>query len=83
MSLALVPGRILRVEPSSAPAEPPINCSATFSNDSPTDGDSGPICTSVNGGGLGRRGELDGETPVAVMARMGGYKIAKLEKDES
>lgn len=33
------------------------------------DGDCGPIWTSVNGGGLGRRGELDGETPAAVMAR--------------
>ena len=38
------------------------------------DGDCGPIWTSVNGGGLGRRGELDGETPAAVMARGGEIK---------
>lgn len=67
MSAVLVPGRILRVEPSSS--APPRNCSASLPNDSPTEGDRGPIWTSVKGGGLGSRGELDGETPAAVMAR--------------
>lgn len=68
MLAALLPGRILRVEPSSD-AGTPRSCSASFPNDSPTEGDCGPIWTSVKGGGLGRRGELDGETP-AVMARV-------------
>lgn len=65
MSAALVPGRILRLESSSASAN---SCSPALPNDSPTLGDFGPIWTSVKGGGLGRRGELDGETPAAVMA---------------
>lgn len=68
ISAAFVPGLILRVEPSSSPAEPPRS-SASLPKVSPTEGDCGPIWTSVNGGGLGRRGELDGETPVVVMAR--------------
>lgn len=42
--------------------------SASLPNDSPTDGEAGPIWTSVNGGGLGKRGELDGETAAAAMA---------------
>lgn len=64
ISAALVPGLILLVEPSSVSVNgekswpsPPL---------SPTVGDWGPICTSVNGGGLGRRGELEGDTGAAV-----------------
>lgn len=68
MSAALVPGRILRVEPSSPPEDPIRILSPSGLIDSPADGDCGPIWTSGNGGGLGRRGELDGETPAAVMA---------------
>lgn len=74
MSPALVPGRILRVEPSSSPGDEPSKLSASLPKESPMDGDRGPIWTSVNGGGLGRRGELDGETPAAVMARGGEIK---------
>jgi hypothetical protein len=74
MSSALVPGRILRVEPSSSPDDEPSRLSASLPKESPTDGDCAPIWTSVNGGGLGRRGELDGETPAAVMARGGEIK---------
>lgn len=66
ISAALVPGRILRVEPSSSP-DPETNDSASVPKGSPIDGDRGPIWTSVKGGGLGSRGELDGETPAAVM----------------
>lgn len=69
MSAVLVPGRILRVDPSSSLPEPPRRCSASLPKVSPTEGDWGPIWTSVNGGGLGSRGELDGEAPAAVMAR--------------
>ena len=81
MSAALVPGRILRVELSSSPA--PRTFSASWPNESPTDGDCGPIWTSVNGGGLGRRGELDGETLAAVMARGQGAGGGREARDET
>jgi hypothetical protein len=68
MSAALVPGLILLVEPLSILAVSPNG----FWFESATEGLLGPICTSVKGGGEGRRGELEGETPlragdVAVM----------------
>lgn len=69
ISPALVPGRILLVEPSSDVCEAPSNCSVSWSKDSPTEGDLGPIWTSVNGGGLGRRGEVACETPAVAIAR--------------
>lgn len=66
MSAALVPGLIRLVDPSSISVNgaknwpsPPL---------SPTVGDCGPIWTSVNGGGLGRRGELEGDTAAAAVA---------------
>lgn len=62
-----MPGRILRVEPSSVSCDAPSSFSSTLPYESPTVGDLGPIWTSVNGGGLGRRGELEGETPAAAM----------------
>ena len=60
MSAALVPGRILLDAPwpgatfslSSCVDGPPV---------APTLGDLDPICTSGKGGGLGRRGEVDGD----------------------
>lgn len=69
ISAALVPGRILRSNPSSS--NPVNNCSASLPKDSPTDGDFGPIWTSVNGGGLGKRGELDGDTPATAIIENG------------
>jgi hypothetical protein len=64
MSTAFVPGLILRVDPSSVSGNGAKSCSPALS---PTVGDLGPIWTSVNGGGLGRRGELDGDTPAAAI----------------
>ena len=68
ISAAFVPGRILLVEPSSGLMLPPSSLSLPA--ESPIVGDFGPICTSVKGGGLGSRGELDGETggPLDVVA---------------
>lgn len=65
ISAALVPGRILRVEPSSVSCD---SLSPARPYESPTVGDLGPIWTSVKGGGLGSRGELEGDTPAAAMA---------------
>ena len=60
MSAAFVPGRILLVAALSSVA---LSTSSTAGPPAaPDEGDFGPICTSGNGGGLGRRGELDGET---------------------
>lgn len=59
MSEAFVPGRIRLVAPPSDMMfsfGPFPVCPAT-----PIVGDLGPICTSGKGGGLGRRGEVDGE----------------------
>lgn len=66
ISAALVPGRILLVDPSSVSAKGAKSWSPLPV--SPTVGDCGPIWTSVNGGGLGRRGELEGDEAVAVAA---------------
>ena len=60
ISAALVPGRILREALWSREALSAF-CWTALPPD-PGDGDRGPICTSGNGGGLGRRGELAGET---------------------
>lgn len=76
MSKALVPGLTLLSDPLSSACPVPSNCSASLPNDSPTDGDLGPIWTSVNGGGLGKRGELEGDTPAAVMVE--GYQLLVL-----
>lgn len=76
MSTALVPGLTLRSDPWSSFCPFPRNCSASLPNDSPTEGDLGPIWTSVNGGGLGKRGELDGDTPAAAM--VGEYDLASM-----
>jgi hypothetical protein len=59
MSAAFVPGCILRAAFSSS-----IPCSIAVSwlaEVSPIEGDLGPICISVGGGGLGSRGELGGK----------------------
>jgi hypothetical protein len=61
MSVLFVPGRILLVDSSSG--GPPRSSSDVTPEPSLTVGDLGPIWTSVNGGGLGSRGELDGEAP--------------------
>jgi hypothetical protein len=58
ISAAFVPGCILRAALASK-----IPCSIAVSwmpEESPRDGDFGPICISVGGGGLGSRGELGG-----------------------
>lgn len=70
ISAALVPGRILREEALSLPFDAARNSCVSVPKDSPTEGDLGPICTSVNGGGLGKRGELDGDAPPAAMVKM-------------
>jgi hypothetical protein len=61
MSANLVPGLILLAAPSSGFVVSPSWKSELAS---PTVGLCGPNCTSVKGGGEGRRGDLDGETPV-------------------
>jgi len=60
MSAALVPGRILLDAPWSGAAFSLISC-VDGPPAAPWLGDLGPICTSGNGGGLGRRGEVDGD----------------------
>lgn len=58
MSATFVPGCILRAALASS-----ILCSIALScplDESPRDGDFGPIWISVRGGGLGSRGELGG-----------------------
>ena len=55
MSTAFVPGLIRRIDISSSSAGPNI-CSASLGKETSTVGDWGPIWTSVNGGGLGKRG---------------------------
>ena len=62
ISKALVPGLTLRVEFTSSLSSwvYPGSCSVSLPNESPTEGDWGPIWTSVSGGGLGNRGELEG-----------------------
>ena len=82
MSIALLPGRTLRVALASSlllTGVYPSDCSASWPEDSsPTDGDGGPIWTSVSGGGLGKRGEVDDWTPaVAIVER---DSIRKREK---
>lgn len=64
MSAAFVPGLMRRIDPASF-SNGGISCSP---EPSPTVGDLGPIWTSVKGGGLGRRGELEGDTPAAIAA---------------
>lgn len=58
MSAAFVPGRILLDAPESAWLKP---ASCPWSSADAGVGDLGPIWSSAMGGGLGRRGELDGD----------------------
>lgn len=64
MSSALLPGRILLVD-SSLFVPWASRPNWLVDAPSPRPGDVGGSCTSVSGGGLGRRGELDGEAGVA------------------
>jgi len=62
MSAALVPGRILLDAPWSGATFSLSSCVDDGPPVAPWLGDLGPICTSGKGGGLGRRGEVDGDT---------------------
>lgn len=82
MSAALVPGLILRAAPSSG-LEVASRDSSLFM--SPIPGLCGPYWTSAMGGGEGKRGELEGETPdlAAVTAVMVSIKVRTREVDLS
>ena len=60
MSAALVPGRILLVDPLSSLAASSTSCVVAAAC-APGDGDDGPSWTSGKGGGLGSRGEVEGD----------------------
>jgi hypothetical protein len=60
MSAAFVPGRIRRAAPVSSPCSWPTSC-ASASDNVLGDGEIGGSWTSGNGGGEGRRGELEGD----------------------
>ena len=60
MSAAFVPGRILLDDPSSLDLGSLKSCTA-FPPLFRGSGDFGPVCTSGKGGGLGRRGDVEGE----------------------
>lgn len=66
MSAAFVPGRILLVAPISGFLTRPSSCSVPIA-EAPMVGDFGPIWTSVKGGGLGNRGELEGDMAPALV----------------
>ena len=66
ISTAFVPGRILLSDPCSTFAPPPVSDVVVLLVP-PIPGDLGPICTSVNGGGLGRRGKLEGDAGAAIL----------------
>lgn len=73
MSIALLPSRTLRVALASSlllSGVYPSDCSASWPEDSSTDGDGGPIWTSVSGGGLGKRGEVDDWTPAVAIVEI-------------
>ena len=73
ISAAFVPGRILRIAPlSSAVVSLFSGIIVLCSGLKP--GDFGPICTSGKGGGLGRRGDLEGDTPPTAAAIAMGRK---------
>lgn len=72
MSAAFVPGRILLVAPMSGLLTPPSSCSVPVA-DAPMVGDFGPIWTSVKGGGLGSRGELEGDMAPALVVMLGSW----------
>jgi hypothetical protein len=63
MSAAVVPGRILRIAFASKGFRPNCPCSLGMAM-----GDLGPSWSSAMGGGLGSRGELEGE---AAMVQVG------------
>ena len=83
MSAAFVPGLIRRVDPSSHSRETPKSFSLALPKPSLTVGDCGPIWTSVKGGGLGNRGELEGEAPVAAIGSSQGVGIGGPDPGES
>lgn len=62
ISAAFVPGRILRIAPLSDFVVSLFSGTAALCSGLKL-GDLGPIWTSGNGGGLGRRGDLEGDTP--------------------
>lgn len=68
MSAALVPGRIRLNAPKSCLAASSNSWAAIEPVEPPIVGDLGPIWTSGKGGGLGRRGEREGETGSATAA---------------
>lgn len=81
MSTAFVPGRILLMAPLSSLlvfSSPEIPApEGAFSP-----GDFGPICTSGNGGGLGRRGELKGDLlPVACVDAIVARVLLAVDRD--
>ena len=61
MSAAFVPGLILLVDALSSSPTSSGSCMGSRCCDLSPLGDLAPIWTSVNGGGLGRRGELEGD----------------------
>jgi len=70
ISAAFVPGRILLDAPESAWLNP---LSRPCSSAEAAVGDLGPSWSSAIGGGLGRRGELDGD--MAAMVARCGYSV--------
>lgn len=87
ISAALVPGRILRVEPSSDLLGSTSSGDIWFKGGSPGDdvigkafmiGDLRPIWTSGIGGGLGRRGEEEGDkVRLFSISKFEGCEVAK------